>query len=151
MILLTRVFVDFMLIIVIYGSRNNSVGIVARLSYSWAIVRDSFLIQNVHTVSRANKIIRWVPGKKRPVREVDHSVTYKAEFKDEWIFTFTIHVSPYGVDKEELHCDLSIFHVAKKEDSRIVSRHFRPLLSSLQKICTLLWGTARTSCSRPLF
>jgi hypothetical protein len=62
--------------------------------------RDSSLIQNVRTVSGANEIIRWVPGIKGPGREVDRPVTSKAEFKDEWIYTSTIHVCPYGVDKE---------------------------------------------------
>jgi hypothetical protein len=64
------------------------------------MARDSSLIQNVHTVFETNNIIRWVPRIKEPGREVDRPVTSKAEFKDEWIYTSTMHVWPYGVDNE---------------------------------------------------
>jgi hypothetical protein len=41
-----------------------------------------------------------VQGINGPGLEVDHPVTSKAEFKDEWIYTSTINVCPCGVDKE---------------------------------------------------
>jgi hypothetical protein len=102
------------------------------------MARDSSLIQNIHTVSGSNKIIRWVQGIKGPSREVGHPVTSEAEFKDEWIYTSTIHVYPYGVDKEELKCDLSIFHLARIKTQGMFMGTFDRCFTNYKKICTLL-------------